>query len=88
MSTDTAQPVIWTQSIHRVRFLLALALAYDLLAQPPYSLRTTLTDLGRTLSRADSDILGRAARPFAQISASLAGMQRNEIARTFCSAFA
>ena len=61
---------------------------HDLLAQSPYSPGASFTDLGRALSRADSDILGRATRTLSQISGGVARVQGNEIASGASSTFA
>ena len=85
-------PWFGRKSICHVGFLLVfVSPADDFLAQPPYSPGTSFTDLGHTLSSADSDILGRATRALAQISGGVARVQGSEIASgascTFAQAF-
>src|SRR5579863_9669608 len=68
-------------------FVLA-AFAQHLLPQLSYSLRSSLADFGNAFSGADTDVLARAARTFAEIGGSLARMQGSKIAGAFGSTFA
>ena len=80
---------MWSWSILVVGFILVLAaFANNLLAQLPYSLATSFTDLGRAFCCPDSEVLGSTSCAFAHISGGVAGVQGNEIASPSCGAFA